>query len=233
MPLTVDDVAKRARDILGDANKTRWTDPEAVRWTSDARREIATVSPKSFTKTTVSTPLAGTRQTFAGLNIADAASLVRVTRNVGADGVTPGRAVTMKPLGWIDERRPNWHADAAGEAQHAFYDPNDPKTFWLWPKADGSRKLEIVYAAVPAELTAITDAFGMDDNLATAAAYYLLARMGSKQKSALAIQAAAANYQLFLQLLGVRDSRLKLLDPNRLAAGNGSGVASADEGTTA
>lgn len=228
---TGQDLFDRAQIILGD-NATRWTGAEGLLWINDGQRESVVHLPSACTKTAVLTMAQGTRQSLVGL--ADAVQLQDVPRNMGSDGTTPGRAITVKPRAWIDEQRPGWHGDAAGEAIHAFFSADDPKTFYRWPPANAGAKVEIVYAALPQALTNLASTIGLDDIYANSLAYYLLFRSFSKNRNA---QAALANasgyYQLFLQSLGVKGARSMALDINRQMLSDGAGVAGPKTGAPA
>lgn len=223
-------IADRAWIILQDTNGgngVRWPSDEVLKWINDGQREVVINLPSAFVKTSIVTLTAGTRQSFAGLNISDGIQFLKYVRNFAQDGVTPGRAVTTKPMLWLDEQRPNWHSDAAAATIHCLFDPNDPKTFYIWPRADGTtHKAEIVYSAAPPELANIGSTISLDDIYANALQYYVLFRSFSKNATYTKNPAAAgAYYQLFLQSLGIKDRRVKALDANLQMMADGAGVA--------
>lgn len=225
-------IANRAWTLVNDTvvsnSGTRWKAAEATLWLSDAQREVVMLLPSAYTRRAVPTTQAGTRQTFAGLSIADGLQPLRIPRNFSADGTTPGRAITPRPMAWIDDQRPTWHSDAPAVAEHWFYDPADPKAFYLWPPAPGNTKIELVYSALPADLANLSATIVLDDEYANAMGYYLLFRFFSKG-AAYSKNPALANgyYQLFAQVLGVRLTGLQANNATRQLAADGSGVAAA------
>ncbi len=227
--LTGQQIIDRAWIILQDTNGTtgvRWPATEQILWINDGQREIVMNLPSAYVKTVIAPLTAGTRQSLTGLGFTDGIQFMKLPRNYLADGVTPGRAVTIKPMLWIDEQIPNWHNDAAAPAVHVMFDPADPKTFYVWPKANGTARAEVVYAASPAELASLANTIVLDDIYANALQYYVLFRSFSKNATyTKAPQLAAQYYQLFLQALGIKDARVKALDANLQMAQDGSGVA--------
>lgn len=219
------DIVDRAWSILQDQG-ARWNPATCLRWVNDAQREVLIYLPSANPKTAIKTLTTGTRQTLTALGITDGIQFITMRRNFAADGTTPGPAVSVKPMQWIDESSPNWHSDTAAYAKHVFFDVADPKTFYCWPPADGSKKGEILYSALPAELTALSQAIGLDDIYANAMQYYVLSRsMSNVVNGAKMMPLAGAYYTLFMQSLGVKDARLKALDANLQMVGDGSGVA--------
>lgn len=229
--LTGQDIADRAWTILNDTHGVggvRWPADECLLWINDAQREVVIVLPSAFVKAAKPALVAGTRQDFAGLNITDGLSVIRIPRNFNAAGNAPGRAITPRPMAWLDEQRPDWHNDTPGPAVHSMHDPNDPKAFYLWPPATAGDRVELVYSAVPPELAAIANTIALDDIYANALQYYLLFRSFGKNANYTKNPAlSAAYYQLFLQSLGVKDQRVRAIDPNRLMVAEGASVAAA------
>ena len=234
--LTAQSIVDGAWITLQDTNGAsgvRWPAAEGLRWLNDSQREVVINLPSAFVKTAIVTLAAGTRQSMAGVSpaLADAIQLQRVVRNFDAAGTAPGRAITVKPMAWLDEQRPTWHSDAAAPAIHCMFDPNDPKSFYVWPQASGTTKAELVYAAVPPEMASLASVISLDDIYANAMQYYLLFRsFGKNATYTRSPQAAAAYYQLFLQSLGIKDQRVKALDANLQMLSDGAGVAGAQAG---
>lgn len=234
--ITGQQIVDRAWIILQDTNGgsgVRWPGAEQLLWVNDAQREVVIVLPSAFVKTAIVTLVAGTRQTLAGVSPAqsDGIQFMKFVRNYNAAGTVPGRAVVLKPMLWLDEQRPTWHNDTPADAIHYFFDKNDPKTFYVWPPADGTKKAEIVTSAAPPELGSLANVISLDDIYANAMQYYVLFRSFSKNATyTKAPQLAAAYYQLFLQSLGVKDARVKALDANLQMLSDGAGVAGSQAG---
>src|SRR6478609_911355 len=92
MAVTAQTIITRVRTQLIDELATkRWTDDELLRWLSDGQRTLVAMDPALGE---VSGPLlmvVGTKQTLP----AGAFMLLDIKRNLGLDGVTPGRVVTV------------------------------------------------------------------------------------------------------------------------------------------
>lgn len=232
--ITGQQIVDRAWIILQDTNGgtgIRHPSGEQLLWVNDAQREVVVVLPSAFVRTTVAVMAVGTRQTLAGLGFADGVQFMKMTRNFNAAGTVAGRAITPKPMAWIDDSKPNWHADPAADVIHYFFDPGDPKTIYNWPPANGTSRAEFVYAAVPPDLAALANVISLDDIYSNAMQYYVLFRSFSKNATfTKAPQLAASYYQLFLQSLGVKDARVKSLDVNRQMLSDGAGVTSTQAG---
>ena len=224
--LTGQQLVDRALVTLQDANAVRWKAAESLMWINDAQREVCIYLPSAYTKTAIPALVAGTKQTASGLSLTDCVQILKVPRNFASNGTTVGRAITVRPMPWMDEQFPTWHSDTAGELIHAFVDAADPKTFYHWPHAVAGNRAEVVYAAVPPELAALSDVISLDDVYANAMQYYLLFRaFGINSTFTKSPQSSATYYSLFLQALGIKDQRRRAADPNLQMQGDGAGVA--------
>lgn len=59
--------------------------------------------------------------------------LQEVIRNMGEDGLTPGRAIHITDRKRLDRLDPAWHTKSGAVVRQAFYSPQDPLTFWVDP----------------------------------------------------------------------------------------------------
>lgn len=192
----------------------RWPTAEALRWINNGQREIVNQLPRSYTKAVRATAVSGTRQDFAGLSIADAVELVDIPRNFRADGTTPGRAMTKRDRIEFDEQIPTWHATtAAAEATHWMFDDRDPLAFFIYPPVTTGAKLEIIYAASPADLTSLTSTITLPDIYGNALEAFLLYSFYSKDATyAKSGSNAQTYYALFQASLGIRGQSVQATD---------------------
>lgn len=231
--ITGQQIVDRAWIILQDTvgtPGTRWPASECLMWLNDGLRDVVVQLPSAYVKTVVQALAEGTRQNLSNMGLPDAVQFMKAPRNYLGTGpvYTPGRAITTKPMAWIDEQRPGWHNDPVGEIVHVFFDENDPKTFYNWPPVVSGARAEIVYAAVPPIMSALTDTITLDDIYSNALQFYLLFRAFSKNATYnRSPGAAAANLQLYLQALGIKDQRLRQLNANLQMLSDGAGVAGA------
>lgn len=221
MATTVQNCLDRAWIKARDEGVTkRWASSEGVMWASDAQREIVSLVPSANATRTIVAAVAGTRQTLAGLGLSGT-KFIDIPRNMEADGVTPGSALTPIPRVWLDERRRGWHRESAAEAQHWTQDENDPTAAYIYPAKTGG-KLEVIYAKVPAVLTSANDLLELSDIYANAVQDYILACFFLKDAEHAKSNALAGFYaQSFGQRLGV--NRTSLTKVNRDTAVNAAG----------
>lgn len=203
----------RANDILQDLTEVRWTLAEKLRWLSDMQRTIVLYLPEAH-NINGAIPLVGgaTKQTLPPA----ALQLIRLTCNLGADGLTPGRAIRLVDREILDAQVPTWHTDAAGtEIKHYVFDKLDPKTFYVYPRPASALQVGAVYSTAPAELTAPTDTLALDDSYAGPLLDGLLYRCYSKDAEYAKNPALAATYyQSFVAALGIRSNVASADDPN-------------------
>jgi hypothetical protein len=152
MTLYAEKILTDVRQTLQDEGSTKkWKDEDLVAYLNEGLRTIALFKPDATAKTGNVTLVAGTRQTLP----ADGLRLIKLTRNMGADGNTPGRPVHVADEQMLSRFAPDWHTRAgADEIENYTYDEQDPKTFWVFPPANAGRQVEGVYSAAPAELDA-------------------------------------------------------------------------------
>jgi len=150
------DVTTRAARILSDTGNVRWTMPELLDYVSDAERAVVFFRPDANAVNEAVRLVGGTRQSIP----ASGQRLLRVVRNMGAAGTSPGRVIRECSRVALDNEQPDWHtAPTAGVAEHYVYDNVDPKRFYIYPCVSGTigapsnTYVEIVYAANPATVT--------------------------------------------------------------------------------
>jgi hypothetical protein len=194
-----DKVQRISMDELG----VRWEEPELLGWLNSAQREIVFHKPNSAAVNAVHALVAGTKQTIppAGLMLID------VIRNMGS-GTTPGRTITAINRDALDGALPDWHSSTASAVvKHFVYDVRDPKTFYVYPPqpTGTAQKVELVYPVAPTDLTAASQAIGVDDIYEARLVDYILYRAYSKGDGAPSDAALAAGYaNAFYTALGVK-----------------------------
>jgi hypothetical protein len=209
--LTLAHTIDRAVEILQDPGNTRWAESELIGWFNDGQREIVAIVPSAYSQT-VSHPLAaGTRQTIPAAGY----QLIRVVRNMGTTGTTPGRVVRAVPETQLDAITPDWHASApAATTLHYTYDERTPRTFHVYPPAIAGNTVELVYSVAPQPHTAKTDVQALDDVYANTLLDYVLYRAFNKDGEAPAnAQRAVAHYQAFANAISNKATADKAYAP--------------------
>lgn len=211
MPITAQSIVRRAFDVIQDTTAVRWPTNELVRWLNDAQREVAMYRPDAMSTNTTMTCVAGSRQSIAALTPAGT-KLINVIKNSASAGTK--RAVRLIEREVLDSQNPTWHAQTGAiDAVHYMFDARDPKTFYVYPPALVTTQLDIVYSALPtdvtepangADYTAVSGNISVPDIFANALLDYILYRAYSKDSEyAGNTQRAAAHYQAFANSMGV------------------------------
>lgn len=226
------DVIDRASIILQDSANVRFPNAELLQFFNDAQKEVVLYRPDANMKnesisgsTSPATLVDGSKQSIP----AGGVRLVDVVRNVG------GAAITQVDRKILDETLPNWHnavQDASRKVEHFIFDPADPKTFYVYPKAiAASDVLEIMYSATPSDIAVSnfstdTQTISVDDIYANSILDYVLYRCYQKDSEfAGNSQRAMMHLTGFSNSLGVKtqvDASLTPL-PATLAANVGRG----------
>ena len=206
----------KAQTILQDTTGIRWpVDGELLGWLNDGQREVVLNKPEASVKNESVVLTAGsTKQTIPATGI----MLMDITRNMGAAGTSPGKAIRLVSRDVLDAQRPDWHADAntGSYIQHFMYDPRDPKTFYVYPKAPATAHyLEVVYSAAPTDCATTASTIGIDDIYANALIDYVLYRAYSKDADyAQNGQLALAHFTAFMNSLGIKTQNEQSRNPN-------------------
>jgi hypothetical protein len=192
----------KAAKILQDTANIRWPESELLGWLNDGQREIAAVLPE-LTAVTGNIPLAlGTRQALP----TDGLELLKLIRNMGATGNTPGRAIRHVPASMLDSHVPDWHSmTAATEIKHCVYDTRAPKVFYVYPPAAAGIFVEALYSVSPADIAASSSSITLDDIYAPVLMDYVLYRAYSKDiEIAGNMERAASHHGNFVQALSAK-----------------------------
>ena len=207
----------RARTILQDAEGTRWPDLELLGWINDGQRESILVKPSANARNLSVRLVQGTRQSLP----ADGVQLIDVVRNMGAAGTDPGKAVRIVLREVLDAQVPDWHSETpASSIKHYVYSVLDPQTFYVYPPSNGLGYVELVYGALPADVT-IQGSISLGDIYANALLDYMLYRAYSKDSEFSADQNRAAIYQsAFISALVGKSKVEAGTNPNSTAPAN-------------
>lgn len=180
-------------------NTANWLD-----WLNDAQRTIVLVRPDANAVTRNLTLVLGTRQTLP----AGAFRLLAATRNMGADGLTVGKALRMAVHEEQDAVNLDWHTEtAASPVREIIYDDKkDPLSYWVRPPGIAGWKIEAVVSQAP---TDITDADAGDITISevysSALQQWMMHRAYAMATQAAGnMQKSVGHFQEFFNLLGVK-----------------------------
>ncbi len=148
MTITAKSLVQRIVDISQDKTSVRWPVNEIIRAINDAQREIILYRPDAMVTNTSLTLVVGTKQTLP----ANGTKLIDVVRNTG------GGAIRQINREILDAQTPGWHSvTGVLKPVHYMYDIRDPKVFYVYQPALSTSSLDIVYAAVPADIAEVTE----------------------------------------------------------------------------
>jgi len=206
-------ISKASVQLIDTAN-VRWSQSELLGWLNSAQRQIAQANP-DIANHVVSVQLtAGTRQTVP----ADGFLFFEAYRNMGSDGVTPGRSVRIASRETLDAFNRDWHsAPATAVTQAYLFNSHDNAAFYVYPPSDGTNYLEINYAKSPADI-ALSDVIVVPDIYENVILDYILARAFSKDTEAGNPAIAQMYYQLFAAGLQAYEAGQEASDANKSLA---------------
>lgn len=201
--ITAQTLVDRAELIANDTTNVRWAASEWLGWLNDGQREIVTLRPDAYPKTAAMQLTAGTKQSIPS----DGHTLLKITRNMGSDGATPGAAIRGVSASLMDSSTPSWHTTTGSATTlHYIFDPRTPKVFYIYPKpTDTAHYVEVVYSVSPPDVPALANVITLDDIYANPLLDYMLFRGYSKDfESASSAARAVAQRQAFENTLGLK-----------------------------
>lgn len=208
--LTAQSIVDRVEGTLQDTGNNTWGETELLGHLNDAIEKICVLKPDAYVVTAPVQLVAGAKQALP----AGGTAVKEIIRNMGADGNTPGNAVTLVGRVEMNAALPGWMAAAASPTViHWVYDPKDDlKTFYVYPPQPGTGMgyVEMRHGAVPAAI-AIGGTIPIDDNYENAIMLFILHRAWLKKQPVL----AGGFLSMFMTDLGLSEERKKEDDPNK------------------
>ena len=234
---TLQDVAPQYR---------RWPERELVVYLNYAQRAIAKYLPQAGSRVDVVRLAPGTKQDFttvlaANIKMGDGSvsadsygiALLGWTRNMGADGLTPGRAIREPVDRYVkDTGNPDWHsADAATVVRELVFDKAVPLVAYASPPvhastpvwieqswmaepnrvADGGAPASELYAFAGASTTVL----GIRDTFVEDAHNYVVAMALLKgSKNNVNVPKAQLHAQAFMNSINAQGQALNGVSPN-------------------
>lgn len=191
--ITIGTIVSRASITLYDETQVQWPETELVDYASAGINAIVAAKPDAYIVSEVF-PLANdTKQEIPASGI----QLIDVVRNVG------GRQISQRDRTPFDHFGPNWHSDTGAEVKHFMHDKRDPRHFYVWPKV-ASGSVELVYAAHPPRIDAITDLLPIDDLYEGALHNYIVGYAYAKSTKRGDMNRANAYFTMFANSIGIK-----------------------------
>lgn len=213
-------VINQVRQKLNDPSKVTWSDTVLINALNEALQALVSYRPDAASYTAMMLLVAGTRQTLPS----DGVRLLKVIRNKGASGLSDaGRAIRKTDMLVQDALLPDWHlTNGQTVIDEYFYDPLQPKEFYVYPPAPVSPQIgiDISYVRVLPTISATTDTFPVDDYFAPAIQEWMLYSIwGSDDEQSPNYGAAQGHLQTFFSLLQVKSNSDVAASPRAVKRG--------------
>lgn len=221
----IDDVAK----ILNDTEFDYWKVEDHLAALNAGMTALVILKPDATATAKEYQLSEGSRQSLPdgsalftdaqGATLPKATKLVRVIRNMGTDGLTPGRAVAIIDMDLLNAVRPDWHNSTPNaEAKHFMYDEKAPKLFWVYPPQPAANQgfVEVIYNAIPTPVTryATDEYITLSDEYREALTYFVLFKAYSRDTDSANANKALQYYDAFKVALGLHQGGETNEDPN-------------------
>lgn len=213
--------------VLLDTAKTRWPDAEKLVYLNAGQRQIVIFKPDAYVVNDVYRLVAGTKQSIpdgtasfqnaSAATLKEGVALIKIVRNMGIDGLTPGAVIPLIGSDMLDNYNPDWHADSqAAAVKNYVFNNDDPKRFFVSPPNTGTGYIEVIYSALPADVATVSTAITLADVYRDSLLNYILYRCYDKDASLspLNLQRAGQKWNLFVSSLGRMDLVVKTVSPN-------------------
>lgn len=148
----------------------RWPERELVIYTNYGQMALAKYLPTVGMRSDAIKLRPGTKQDLTKVLAADikpgdgsaavdtfGISLAKgVMRNMGADGLTPGRPIRTVDSATVDAQDPDWHSNTRAQVREIAFDKSLPRVFWTVPgvPAAGAVWVELPWLAEPKRVPA-------------------------------------------------------------------------------
>jgi hypothetical protein len=198
MTVTANTIITRVRTQLIDERPTqRWSDDELLRWLSDGQRTMVAMDPSLGVIVDSQQLVPGTQQQLpeGGFLLMD------IQLNMGHDGQTPGRVITVVSRENLDRTDPNWHASRRSDVTlHYIYDPKQPRIYYVYPPSTGVGFVNLARAHVPPDFVTLADPLTVPDLYQTGLFDYVMFRAHQKDSDYAAGDQKAQGYLVLFQM---------------------------------
>ena len=213
-------IIKNINNTINDVNNVKFSLIQKIDALNEALQALVSYRPDAASYTAMMLLVAGTRQTLP----IDGVRLLKVIRNKGVSGLSDaGRAIRKADMLVQDALLPDWHlTNGQTVIDEYFYDPLQPKEFYVYPPAPVSPQIgiDISYVRVLPTITATTDTFPVDDYFAPAIQEWMLYSIwGSDDEQSPNYGAAQGHLQTFFSLLQVKSNSDVAASPRAVKKG--------------
>ena len=203
MAFTANDYVLDAADLYGDIDYDRRTETTWIKYLNASIRALVLVRPDAGAYTDNVELVAGILQSLPST----ALRMLDITRNMGADGSTPGKIITPTDRKHIDYSNMLWPAATGETAIDNFsYDKENPRIFYVTPPVTSeatSVYVEMQVSQLPTAVIATGDDPGISDLFFEPIVQYMLYKAFSVDDESVEFQKSMAYMQNFFNLLQI------------------------------
>lgn len=213
MAFTAGQIISQVSRLLHDDANTRWPESEKLSFLNLAQLQVVMASPQANAKYKTITLAAGARQSLSAPDL----RLLTITRNMGTNGLTPGRYVSVTDRATLDASLASWTAaQAVTEIESYVVDTRVDGQFFVYPPPSTSDlQVECVVAERPTDCATVNSTVALADTYYSPLVHWMMYLCLSFQMdSPSSAQAALSHYQLFFNELGADLKAGDLVSPN-------------------
>jgi hypothetical protein len=196
------EIDREARALLQDKDTVHWAAADMIDWINAFQRDLVTHKPKAGT-VTKSLDIAANvaKQSVPAATI----QLLDVICNMGADGATPGRAITLTTIERLAASRPNWRRDTGPAVRHWMQDDRDASVFYVWPQVTAATKVEGRAVDHPTAIATLATTLTAGAEYRNAGVHFVLFKAYSQDAADTAhAELAGLHYGLYASILGIQ-----------------------------
>jgi hypothetical protein len=212
------DIDTEARLIVQDSDPVHWTPAYMLQSINAGMRDIVTHKPKANTRVGLLTLVANSAsQTIPDTSI----QLLEVLCNMGVNGTTPGRAITLTSVERMNAAKLDWRRDRAQAVRHYMPDDRDPRVFLVWPAPSAAIKVQARTCDQPTAIDDLADPLPIGDEYRNALVEFVMFRLYSQDaEDSENAQLAAAHYGMYANTLGIQVKQLKAMSAGANSTAN-------------
>ncbi len=216
MPLVAEDLIATIRKTTLDGAANSYSNDELMAFLTEAGRSAANDKTDFFVRNIEHNLVAGELQTLPE----DGVGLLDIPNNTVANG---GRVVTQVQRDVLAECSRFWPAGTRrAQVEHYTYDPRDPKHFKCFPPNNGSGEVQLIYGAVPPEITAVDQELLVNESAQATLVNYALAKCYAVSSKKQDLTKFAGYMNEYRQSLGLKSKSVFANAPRVANAGEAS-----------
>jgi hypothetical protein len=201
--------------ILNDANNVRWSRATLLQYLNLAQVQVVSVQAQANSQYRTMQLAAGSRQSMQS----DDMQLLAITRNMGADGQTPGDSIEMTDRAEMDAHLDSWTEPQDGVTEIESYVADDRvrAVYFVYPPVPANQDMWIEYisAVRPKDVAEEGDVISLPDFYVMQIMRWIIYMCLSLQmENPYSANNALHHYQLFNTELGQEMNAVDIVNPS-------------------